>query len=116
MKTIKIFIAIILSVALGTSAVAQTGTTKKSVIKTEVFHVSGSCGMCKTRIEKAAKVNGVTKAEWNNQSQKLTLSYDASKVKPDMVLKAIAAVGHDTDKYKATDKTYNNLPGCCKYR
>ena len=27
-----------------------------------------------------------------------------------------ANAGHDTDKVKATDKAYNNLHGCCKYR
>jgi Cu(I)/Ag(I) efflux system membrane fusion protein len=28
----------------------------------------------------------------------------------------VAKAGHDTEKYKATDKVYNDLPGCCKYR
>jgi len=28
----------------------------------------------------------------------------------------MAAVGYDTPKAKATDTTYNELPGCCKYR
>ncbi|MFA6854485.1 MAG: copper chaperone, partial [Bacteroidales bacterium] len=29
---------------------------------------------------------------------------------------ALAAVGHDTDKYKADQATYDALPSCCKYR
>jgi hypothetical protein len=24
-------------------------------------------------------------------------------------------VGHDTEKYRADDKAYAKLPGCCKY-
>jgi len=44
------------------------------------------------------------------------LVYNPSKVKSDVVQKKIAAVGHDTPKYKATAAVYNALPGCCKYR
>ena len=114
MKTIKLFLAVILSVALGTAVVAQTPS--KSTVKTEVFNVKGNCESCKARIEKAAKVDGVIKAVWEIKTKKLTLTYDATKVKSETVLKAIAAVGHDNDKFKATDKVYNSLPGCCKYR
>jgi len=44
------------------------------------------------------------------------LVYNPMKVKSDDIQKRLAAVGHDTQKYKATDKAYNSLPGCCKYR
>jgi len=116
MKTFKLFLAVILSVALGTSTVAQTAYKSKAVVKTEVFNVNGKCEMCKARIEKTAKVTGVTYAVWDTKTKKLTLTYDPAKVKTDAVLKALAAVGHDNEKYKATDKVYNSLPGCCKYR
>jgi Cu(I)/Ag(I) efflux system membrane fusion protein len=79
--------------------------------------VQGLCGMCKTRIEKAAKgVKGVTAAQWNSETKALSFSYDDKKTSPDAIGKAIAKAGHDTDKYKAEDKVYNALPGCCKYR
>ena len=107
MKTLKFFIAI---VALTISTVAFAAT------KTETIKVSGNCESCKARIEKAAKVDGVTKADWSDKTKILTLVYDPSKVKSDDVQKKIAAVGHDTPKFKATDKVYNALPGCCKYR
>jgi len=116
MKTIKLFLAVILSVVIGSTAVAQTGTKPAVAVKTEVFNVNGSCSMCKARIEKTAKVMGVSKAVWDAKTKKLSLTYDPAKVKTDAVMKALAAVGHDTDKYKATDKVYNSLPGCCKYR
>jgi len=116
MKTIKLFLAVLLSVALGTSAIAQTGSKSSVAVKTEVFNVGGKCEMCKARIEKSAKVTGVSKATWDTKTKKLTLTYDPTKVKTDAVLKALAAVGHDSNKFKATDKVYNSLPGCCKYR
>jgi len=61
-------------------------------------------------------VAGVTKADWSDKTKVLTLVYDLSKVKSDDVQKKIAAVGHDTPKFKATAAVYNALPGCCKYR
>jgi Cu(I)/Ag(I) efflux system membrane fusion protein len=81
------------------------------------FTVQGSCGMCKSRIEKTAKgVAGVSSAAWDSKTKKLHLHYDAKKTSVEAISKAIAKVGHDTDKDKADDETYNALPGCCKYR
>lgn len=117
MRTIKIFIAAVMVVAFGATSFAQTHDHSKMVTtKTESIKVQGNCGMCKTRIEKAAKIEGVTKAEWNKDTKVLTLVYNPSKVKSDDVQKNIAAVGHDTEKFKADSKTYDKLPGCCKYR
>lgn len=85
--------------------------------KTKKFKVYGSCSMCKTRIEKAAKsVEGVSSADWNQETEMLTVSFDASKAKVDDIHKAIAKVGHDTDKVKADDKVYDALPQCCHYK
>ena len=84
--------------------------------KTEKFEVKGNCGMCETRIEKAAKsVEGVTKADWNQETKILEFSFDESKTSVHKVQMAIAKVGHDTPMHKATDEVYNALPGCCKY-
>jgi len=84
--------------------------------KTEKFKVYGNCGMCENRIEKAAtSVDGVTAADWNQETKMLELTYDESKTNSNKVHLAIAKVGHDTDKHKAKDEVYNNLPGCCKY-
>jgi copper chaperone CopZ len=87
-----------------------------NVAKTEKIKVYGNCGMCKTRIEKAAKsVQGVTKATWDSEDLMLTVTYDDTKTTTLKIEEAIAKVGHDTDNAKATDKTYNALPGCCQY-
>jgi len=81
-----------------------------------MFEVGGACEMCKDRIEKAARsVDGVSSAEWSIEDHILHLSYNSKKVKLVDVHKAIAAVGHDTEKVKAPDSVYNNLPDCCLY-
>lgn len=117
MKAIKFIFTALLAVALGTNSLAQTGDQyKKTATKTEAIKVSGNCEMCKARIEKAAKIDGVSKADWNVKTKVLTLVYNPSKVKSVDVQKKIAAVGHDTEKFKASDKAYNALPGCCKYK
>lgn len=84
--------------------------------KTSEFKVYGNCGMCKARIEKAAKaVDGVSAADWNEETKMIALTFDDSKTDADKVQVAIAKVGHDTEKHKATDKAYSKLPGCCQY-
>ena len=84
--------------------------------KTEKIKVYGKCGMCKTRIEKAAKsVQGVNKATWVDGDELLTVTFDDMKTSVSKIEDAVAKVGHDTDHAKATDKAYNALPGCCKY-
>ena len=82
-----------------------------------MFYVGGSCEMCKDRIEKTAKaVSGVLGAVWNQSDQELHLDFDPEKTSVDDVSKAIAAVGHDTEKYKADNSVYEALPACCFYR
>jgi copper chaperone CopZ len=130
MKTVKIITIALLSIVLGSNSFAQmtdhskmdmskTSSTSKmdmTSTKTETIKVSGNCESCQARIEKAAKVDGVSKASWDKTTKLLTLVYDPAKVKSDDIQKKIAAVGHDTEKYKADDKVYAKLPGCCKYR
>jgi copper chaperone CopZ len=82
---------------------------------TTKFKVYGNCGMCEKRIEKAAKIEGVTFADWDEDSKILTVTFDSTKVKPGQVHKAVAAVGHDTDKERASDEVYAQLHGCCQY-
>jgi len=84
--------------------------------KTEKFRVYGNCGMCETRIEKAAKaVPGVETADWDKKTKMIEVTFDDSKTDLDKIELAIAEVGHDTDKYKAKDSVYDELPGCCQY-
>ena len=117
MKTVKIIIVALLAIALGSNSFAQTSNSSQvAATKTETLKVSGNCGMCKSRIEKAAKLDGVSKAEWDKTSKILAVTYDPSKTSIDQVGKKVAAAGHDTEKVKAEDKVYSTLPACCKYR
>ena len=115
MKTLKYFLFATMAIFVFTNSYSQSKPSP-SGSKTEVIIVSGNCGMCKERIETAAKTDGVSQAEWNKDTKKLTLVYNPSRVKVEDVQKKTASSGHDTGKFKAEDKTYNGLPGCCKYR
>lgn len=91
------------------SATAQT-------TKTEKFKVYGNCGMCESRIEKAAKsVEGVISADWNKETKMIVVTFDEAKISVHKIYMAIGNVGHDTDMHKADDKIYEALPGCCLY-
>jgi len=84
--------------------------------KTETVKVYGNCGMCKSRIEKAAKsVDGVSKAKWDQKAKEITVTYDPTITNLEDIKKGIAAVGHDTEDVKAKDEAYNELHSCCKY-
>jgi membrane fusion protein, copper/silver efflux system len=91
-------------------------TTGSKIVLTS-FNVSGNCDMCKERIEKAAlSVNGVTLANWNADTKKISVEYDNSRTDLTAIQQAIAKVGHDTELFKADDVTYKSLPECCYYR
>ena len=93
-----------------------SGENTKSNVKHTTFRVSGNCGMCKTRIEEAAlALDGVTSANWDEETKMMHLSFHADKVKEIEIHKAIAKAGHDTEKEKAPKDVYNELPECCKY-
>lgn len=116
MKTTKFIMAVVTAVILSTGLFAQTQDHSKTVAsKTESIKVGGACDMCKARIEKAAKIEGVTKAEWNKETKILSLTYNPSAVSSDDVQKRIASAGHDTEKFRADDKVYDKLPACCHY-
>jgi len=109
MKT-KVFILMAGILLIGMSSFAMGK-------KTEKINVAGKCGMCETRIEKAAMaVDGVKKADYDLKTKTLAVTFDEKKTSVDGIEEAMAKVGHDTDKFKADDAVYNKLPGCCKYR
>ena len=90
---------------------AQTGSSTANA----EFTVKGLCGMCKTRIENAAKSAGATTAVWDAKEQKITVAFDSKKTTEEKIHQAIAKAGHDTSKFRADDATYEKLNGCCKY-
>ena len=106
MKTFQIFSFIALLMISATSF-AQS--------KSETIPVSGNCGMCKSKIEKAAKTAGAADAKWDVDAKTLTVKYNSSTTNAAKIQTAVAAVGYDTRDVKATDEAYNKLHGCCKY-
>ncbi|MGZ5190579.1 MAG: heavy-metal-associated domain-containing protein [Flavisolibacter sp.] len=105
MKTLQLLI--ISCLFISSSAFAQT--------KTEKIKVSGECGMCKTKIEKAAKTGGANYAVWDVDTKELTVKYSSSSSNSAKIQKAIAETGYDTEKVKATQEAYDKLHSCCKY-
>lgn len=106
---------IITFVFAGFAVQAQEKQAKKKNVEV-VIPVNGNCEMCKKRIEKAAySVKGVKKAEWHVDCQDVHVTIDQRKTSAEEVSMAIAKAGHDTDKVKADDKTYEELHHCCKY-
>jgi hypothetical protein len=103
------FIAILFFGLFAGTASAQTN------LKEETIKVWGNCGMCKTTIEKAAAKAGATTANWNEESKELKVAYAVNKTSSDKIQKEIAKSGYDTQGFKASDKAYDKLHGCCKY-
>jgi copper chaperone CopZ len=121
MKT-KMIMIVMMSAMLATTVFSNTINNQFQVPRNTqqtdsvTFKVYGKCGMCKKRIEKAASgLDGVSDVNWDEDSKEFIAQYDAVKVSEKEIQEKIASVGHDTEKVKATDKAYNELPGCCKY-
>ena len=114
MKTYKkIFLLGLLVFGHHLVTIAQAKEDEKIKIQ---FKVEGVCDMCKTTIENAAYIKGVKLAQWDKVSSIITVVYKTDKTNDDAIHQSIAAAGYDTDKVKATEKAYNSLPKCCKYR
>ena len=107
MKTLKLFSLTVLMMAFASMSFAQ--------VKTETFKVSGNCGMCKSKIEKAAKEAGAKSATWDADSKMLTVSFKSSSTNTAKIQEKIAEVGYDNDGATATNDAYDKLHGCCKY-
>ena len=120
MKTIKLLLAIMIAFTTFQSANAQSDKIERAKnfgLKSKTIKVQGTCSMDKRRIETAAySIDGVKSAVWDEYTQVLTLKYSVfKKDAADNVQKKIASVGNDTERYKADDAVYNNLPDCCHY-
>jgi mercuric ion binding protein len=108
MKTLNIFSIVLACCVLATASYAQKNIS-------ETIKVSGNCGMCKKKIETAAKSAGASSAEWNVGSKVLTVKYNSKTTNNAKIQEAVAKSGYDTESVTATDEAYNNLHGCCKY-
>ncbi len=80
------------------------------------FQVEGNCGQCKERIEASLDKKGIYKAIYSIETDQLTIRYDPRKLEEIQLHNIVAMIGHDTNKVKASNIVYENLPDCCKYR
>ena len=111
----KLILILVISFA-GFTAQAQDKEVKKHKNAKYDIEVNGNCEMCKKRIETAAySVKGVKSAQWHQDHHDMHLILDENKTSIDEVHKAIAKAGHDTNKAKADDETYEKLHHCCQY-
>ncbi len=107
-KSLLSTMAIIL-LSIGTSF-AQIKNSKTDTIK-----IYGNCEMCKAKIEKAGSKKSFSKVVWSEETNMATITFDSKKTTADVILKKIALVGYDSDKFLAPNAAYKKLPGCCKY-
>jgi mercuric ion binding protein len=107
MKTLRLFSLVTIFLSIASIAVAQQ--------KTENIPVSGNCGMCKAKIEKAAKDAGATTANWNVKTKTITIKFNSSTTNAARIQQSIADAGYDTKDFKANDEAYNKLHSCCQY-
>ncbi len=106
-KKTMMAIVLLLSITLSNAQIKNA--------KTEAVKVFGNCGMCKTKIEKAGNLKNIAQVDWNEDTKIATLTYDESKTNQDEILKRIALVGYDSEKFLAPADVYSKLPGCCQY-
>jgi len=119
MKAIKMLFTVAILLVTVSFVNAQSDKTQRNIgIKTQTIHVSGTCSMDKRRIENVAYgVDGIKSAVWDEYTQVLTLKYSVfKKDAADNAQKRIALAGNDTEKYRADDMAYQNLPNCCHYQ
>lgn len=119
LKNLKRIIMIIKNFikSLAVTCLLISGATLQAqkIIETS-FEVSGVCGMCEDRIEKAVDVKGVKMADYDIDTKILNIAFNSEKITEDEIHALLNAVGHDTEKSKASDEQYDAIHGCCKYR
>ena len=125
MKTIKLFTTILTLGLLISCGVQEQNnelhdhTTHQHTSEDKghvMLKVWGNCGMCKKTIEEAlAGVNGLIRGEWDVKKKVLHVEFDSSKTSVEMISKAVAASGYDTEYHTADNDAYNNLHTCCQY-
>jgi periplasmic mercuric ion binding protein len=91
-------------------------SAQQSKVVKATFTVYGNCELCKARIESALDHRGIKQSKWDAHTKALNIVYNPMKVSELQIHQLIASVGHDTDKVKAKDEVYAELPYCCLYR
>lgn len=107
------FIALMAMITLSSSFSGFAQETSK--VKTETITVKGVCSMCKKRIEDAAYIKGVKRADWDVKTHELKIVYNSEKTSLGKIEQSIANTGHDAGTVVADKEKYKQLPSCCAY-
>ncbi len=91
-------------------------TLAKGKYQAAEIKVAGNCGSCEKRIEKAAYQAGAKTADWDSETQTLSVTWNTKKTSEQEIEKAVLSTGHDVNSQKADDQVYESLPACCQYR
>ena len=106
----------IVSLLIALVALVTISCSNTEGMKTETFTVYGNCGMCKKTIEKSLDgVKGISSADWDMNTDKMTVTHDPKIISLEKIHKKIAGVGYDTDLERAPDSVYEKLHSCCQY-
>lgn len=111
MRIMKFASILIMAVSL----MVTTVSASDDVVKKGKVKVWGNCGMCKAKIEKAAKDAGAVNARWDVATHLLSLTYTESKSSLKAIEEKVASVGYDTENVKGSNEAYDQLASCCKY-
>lgn len=116
-KNILLIVFAIIFLGFSANAQEQNQETQENTgVKKEVFTVYGECGMCERTIEGSLKnVDGVRLADWNKETDQMTVSFNPKVITLDAIKQKIADVGYDSDTHRAKDEVYKRLPSCCQY-
>lgn len=105
----------VISPAQETTVEMAVETKVESTVAEATFWVRGNCGSCEKRIERTLKkIDGVSEAEWDQESGDVTVTFDPAKTNQDALETAVAEVGHATKKYEADEEKHDSLPKCCR--
>lgn len=110
MKTFMFILAFAITQLIGFAQ--SEGSVKTETVE---FKVYGNCGMCKTRVEKSLKVDGVESAIWDKDTKMVKVVFNSDKISVNNLHQLVAEAGHDTEMVKAKDENYDKLHSCCKY-
>jgi outer membrane receptor for ferrienterochelin and colicin len=115
--TINFSITIMKKILLSAILCTLTNIMLGQTLMDYSFGVEGVCGMCSHRIEDVAINKGkATTAQYNLETQILTVSIDESKTNVSEIKWALAQAGHSNGSFEAPEEVYNDLPACCQYR
>lgn len=108
-------LTLICSFFLFTCAGDNPPVTDSTWLAATDIKVWGNCEMCQETIERSLKIKGISAASWNVETKILSVKYDSTLVTIDDIQKKVAASGYDTEKYRASEESYEALHECCQY-